>query len=103
MPRADGVAVEQLTHLLDMARLPQVTLGVVSFREGLHASMHGPFALLSFDDGSESCYLTSADGARITTDHHRLVTFREIYDGLLSAALPQGQSEDLIREALENL
>lgn len=103
IPTVDGVAVEQLTRLLELAKLPNVSLGVIAFDEGIHASMNGPLTLLSFADGSQACHLISADGARITTDQRRLAIFRDTYDGVLSAALPQRQSEDLIQEALENL
>lgn len=102
LPNVDGIAAGQLGRLLEVAPMEGVSLGVVAFAEGFHPGMIGAFTLLSFEDGGESCYVSSASGARITTDHHQLAAFRERYDGLLAAALPQRQSEDLIRELLEN-
>jgi hypothetical protein len=43
---------EQLSHLSDAARLPNVHLQVLPFRAGAHTSMGGPFTILSFPDSS---------------------------------------------------
>ncbi|MEU8137046.1 Scr1 family TA system antitoxin-like transcriptional regulator [Streptodolium elevatio] len=85
-----------------MARLPNVSLGVIASSEGFYACMHGTFTLRSFEDASEVCYLVAADASRISTDHHKIATFRDAYDGLQSAALSQRLSEELIREVLES-
>lgn len=103
IPNDNGLATDQLARLLEVARLPNVSLGVIAANEGFYACMHGTFTLMSFEDGSESCYLVAADASRISTDHHKIAMFRDAYDGLQSAALSQRQSEELIREALETL
>ncbi|MCF2529742.1 helix-turn-helix domain-containing protein [Yinghuangia soli] len=103
IPREGGLAIEQLAHLLEMARLPNVSLGVISFADGFYPGLNGPFTLLAFDDGGESCYVPPAGRSAITVDRLRLAAFRETYDGLLAAALTQRQSEDLVREILETM
>jgi transcriptional regulator with XRE-family HTH domain len=42
------VAREQLSHLIEMADHPAVTLQILPFRAGPHAAMGGPFTILRF-------------------------------------------------------
>ncbi|HEX5296864.1 MAG TPA: helix-turn-helix transcriptional regulator [Streptosporangiaceae bacterium] len=41
---------QQLEHLVNMAKLPNVTIQIVPFRAGLHPGMKGPFEVVEFDD-----------------------------------------------------
>lgn len=41
---------QQLEHLVNMAKLPNVTIRIVPFRAGLHPGMKGPFEVVEFDD-----------------------------------------------------
>ncbi|MGG8405619.1 helix-turn-helix domain-containing protein [Streptomyces sp. 12297] len=44
------VMAEQLTHLVEVARLPQVRLQVLPFSVGGHLGLTGPFVIFSFPD-----------------------------------------------------
>jgi Domain of unknown function (DUF5753) len=44
------VMAEQLDHLADLARLPNVTVQVLTFTAGAHAAMGAPFMILSFPE-----------------------------------------------------
>jgi len=43
----------QLMHLVDVAKLPNVTIQVVPFAAGLHPGMKGPFEVVQFEDSPE--------------------------------------------------
>lgn len=43
---------EQLSHLYDLAKLPNIHIQVLPFRAGAHPSISGPFSILSFLDSA---------------------------------------------------
>jgi hypothetical protein len=45
-----AVLCEQLRHLEDMSEHPNVTIQVMPFRAGAHASMAGPYVILGFPE-----------------------------------------------------
>jgi len=55
------VMPEQLRHLVNVARKPNVAIHVIPFSRGLHTGLRGPFVLLGFDVSLDSVlYLESA-------------------------------------------
>lgn len=56
---------EQLTHLIEVAQLPRVELGIQPFNKGAHPAIGAPFTLLRFADTAEiNCiYLENQRGA----------------------------------------
>ena len=84
----------QLAHVLELARRPNVTLHVLPFAAGLHATTAGSFMLLTFDPDVSPPFgyeeLTVAGGVM---DHPREVQrLAEVWELLRSQALTAEQS-----------
>ena len=61
---SDEVMRAQLEHLLEMARLPKVTLQVIPFAAGAHPGTLGAFALMEFPhpDDPDAAYVETVGG-----------------------------------------
>lgn len=102
-PNAPDVAKPQLQRLLDVGKLPNVTLLVVPFVQGIHAGRDGSQTVLSFDDGEDIGYIEPVGGGIVISDFMRVDEMRRRYDLLLSEALSADQSAKLIRSIMESL
>ncbi|MBN6041499.1 MULTISPECIES: helix-turn-helix transcriptional regulator [unclassified Amycolatopsis] len=99
------VMAEQVSRLLEVARLPHVTLQVVPFGAGAHPGMEGPFLILGFpeqadpdvvyvDSTSSGLYLEMPDDVR---------RYTLMFDHLRATALKPDDSVELIAESAERL
>jgi transcriptional regulator with XRE-family HTH domain len=95
-----GTAVmrAQLRHLLELAKLPNVTIQVLPFSEGWHPGTDGSFSILGFPEGVHSpvAYIESQAGNVYLEreDDMRRVTLT--YTHLQTAALSASKSHDLV-------
>lgn len=91
-----GTAVmrDQLAHLLDMAKLPHVTIEVVPFDAGAHTGLLGSFQILDFSAPEDDpvLYLEGAQGDLIGRDYiEEVVRYRERFEVLRGMSLgPEG-------------
>lgn len=83
---------DQLRHLVEMAKLPTVTLQVVRPDDGLHAAIGGPFVLLDFESARPICYVELQDGALYLQDPDQVSTYRMVARDLQRVALGPEQS-----------
>jgi transcriptional regulator with XRE-family HTH domain len=97
-----GVMRRQLTHLLEAAEGPNVTIQIIPFQAGGHAAAGGPFSILRFaePDLPDVVYLEQLTSAlyldnRETVDHYMAVMER-----LCLAAAPATVSAKAINEVL---
>jgi hypothetical protein len=97
-----GVMRRQLTHLLEAAERPNVTIQIIGFRAGGHAAAGGPFSILRFaePDLPDVVYLEQLTSAlyldkRETVDHYMAVMER-----LCLAAAPATASPRAINAVL---
>ncbi|AXB43889.1 helix-turn-helix domain-containing protein [Amycolatopsis albispora] len=99
------VMAEQVSRLLEVARLPHVTLQVVPFGAGAHPGMEGPFLILGFpeqadpdvvyvDSTSSGLYLEMPDDVR---------RYTLMFDHLRATALKPDDSVELIAESADRL
>lgn len=89
------VMTAQLKHLIDIVRLPNVTLQVHPFSAGAHRGMVGPFALLRFpDELMNTVYLEGYGSALYAEDAPTVALFAESFESLARQAL---DSEDAVR------
>lgn len=88
----------QLEHLLEVAKLPAVTLQVMPFRYGAHAAEGGAFILLRFDepDLPDVVYLESLAGATYLDDQTSLDIYVQAADRLAVDAADPATSSDII-------
>jgi transcriptional regulator with XRE-family HTH domain len=87
----------QLNAMLDAAKLHNVTLQVIPFREGAYASMLSSFALLHFPDNPGVVYIEGLTGDLYAEgdDVQRCAT---VFNDLRSSALSPSASTEMIKE-----
>jgi hypothetical protein len=94
-----GAAVmhEQLTAMLDMGKLHNVTLQVIPFTEGAYASMLSSFALLNFPEIPSVVYIEGLTGDLYAEgdDVQRCAT---VFSELRSSALSPSASAAMIKK-----
>jgi len=93
-----AVMREQLLRLVEAASLLNLTLQVVPFDAGAHASMDGSFTILGFPDPTDPLvvYIEYQTGALYLEKPPEVDRYRLIFDHLRAAALPVDASRDLI-------
>lgn len=93
----------QLRHLVTMARQPNVTLQVLPFSRGAHASMYDPYLLLTFPQmASLDLVLTETPAGNIWMERESEVAcYQALFDGARMAALPPTESLTLIQQVAE--
>lgn len=96
---------EQLLHIVQRSELPDVTVQVLPFAAGEHASMTSPFALLGFRDypGMNAVYLENGRGALYLEAPADLAQYEWRFGQLGETALPPGQSRDLLASVAAGL
>ncbi|MDJ1135025.1 helix-turn-helix domain-containing protein [Streptomyces iconiensis] len=92
---------DQVAHLVDMARLPNVTLQVLPFASGMHDLTGGNLTLVSQPDGESAAYQESSHTASLITEPKSVAELRLSYDALRDAALPPGESVAYLQRAME--
>jgi hypothetical protein len=95
----------QLTHLAEACRRPNVTLQVLPFRAGAHASMDGAFMILDFPEPTDPdvVYIEYHSGTLYLEKTAEVQRYRLIFDHLRAAALPVDASRALITRAAGEL
>jgi hypothetical protein len=96
---------EQLTSLAEAASMPTVTLQVLPFSNGAHASMDGSFTVLSFpnDTDPQVAYIEYQTGSLYLERREEVSRYTLVFDHLRAAALPVDASRTLIRRCAEEL
>jgi transcriptional regulator with XRE-family HTH domain len=102
-----GAAVmrAQLAHLLALAGRPTATLQVLPFSSGAHAGHDGPFAIIEFQDrtDSEVAYVETVAGPLYLEKEREVRLRAEAFDRLRAAALSPSASAELIARAATEL
>jgi transcriptional regulator with XRE-family HTH domain len=96
-----AVMAGQLRQLLKDAENPHVIIQVLPFSAGAHAATNGSFVLWSYRDRPDTMYMEGMYGDRVVQQRASLEDVRLRYEHLQAVALPQAQSADMIRGALE--
>ncbi|SCG55509.1 helix-turn-helix domain-containing protein [Micromonospora halophytica] len=107
-----GVMIGQLTRLLEVAELPNVTVRVLPFAAGAHAgSVAGSFVILDFPatKGGRAApepsvaYSESLTGALYLDKPDELAAYRAAWKSLDALALDEAQSTDMIKRIIGEL
>jgi transcriptional regulator with XRE-family HTH domain len=107
----NAVMAAQLDRLVEVSEFPNVSLRLVPFATGLHPGMmSGPFEVLRFPvngGGLESepptVYADIYTGAIYLDKPHEVERYDQAFGEIWGAALGEGESRDLIRQAAEEL
>ncbi|MFJ3926812.1 helix-turn-helix domain-containing protein [Streptomyces sp. NPDC090022] len=89
----------QLEHLLAATELPNVTIQVLPFSRGAHASMFGPYVVLGFrEEGALDVVLTDNPTGSIWLEREAEVSrYRDLFDAARTSALSPVESRTLIQ------
>src|SRR5919199_2092962 len=90
----------QLRHLLNLARLPTVTIQVVRPEDGPHTALTGQFVVLGFENVRSIGYVELHDGAIYLQDADQVETYNMVAKDLQRAALNPERSIALIQSML---
>jgi transcriptional regulator with XRE-family HTH domain len=90
----------QLKHLIEMAKLPNVTIQVIRPEDGFHTAMTGKFILLDFENARSIVYVELHDGAVYIQDQEQVRSYKLSTENLQRVALGPEQSVSLLRSML---
>ena len=96
---------EQLMKLAEVANAPNITLQVLPFSAGAHASMDSAFSILSFDpptDG-EIVYFEHPTCSLYLEKPDEVARYRLVYEHLRAASLSLDESRRLLARSAEDL
>jgi transcriptional regulator with XRE-family HTH domain len=96
-----AVTSRQLEHLVNAAKLPNVTIQIVPFAAGLHPGMEGPFELVQFDDMPDEniAFVEGQGDTLITDDPHETKDFLKLFQRITEKSLAPSDSVGLMLEA----
>jgi transcriptional regulator with XRE-family HTH domain len=96
------VAREQLSHLIEMADHPAVTLQILPFRAGPHAAMGGPFTILRFaePDLNDVVYIEQLTSALYFDKPAEVDSYLEVMEQLCLQAEGAAKTAQILGEIL---
>ena len=95
---------EQLTHLLEAAKQPNITLQVITFDMGAHPGMPGSFIYMEFDPGDpELVYVDTLAGDLFLEAEADLSIYASMFDHLRAIALSPARSTGMISTVIESM
>ncbi|MFI1681726.1 Scr1 family TA system antitoxin-like transcriptional regulator [Streptomyces sp. NPDC020607] len=95
------VTRDQLGRLLDVVERRWVSVQVLPYEAGEHASLVGSFNLLRFDDAPELVYTEDLISGHMTANSDTIREAHRRYANLQAAALSEGDSAELINRVME--
>ncbi|WP_347674995.1 helix-turn-helix transcriptional regulator [Actinocorallia sp. B10E7] len=95
----------QLTHLRQMAALPNVTLQVLPFNAGAHASMGTSFNIMKFPDAGDPdiVYIEDLTTSQYLEEPHDIERYTVVIDHLRASALSPEASDSLIARFADDM
>jgi hypothetical protein len=91
---------DQLLHLADMSRRPNITIGVVPLSTGAHCGLLGAFAIAE-DDTAQVVFMETPDVGVVVEHPPTIAHIVHTFDSLHAEALPRAASRDLIMKRAE--
>jgi transcriptional regulator with XRE-family HTH domain len=93
---------DQLTHLVELSRLPHVRLHVIPADAGPHAGMAGGFVRATLPDGDEAVHVDGVFG-HVVDRPDAVDIVKRMWDILLGEALSERASVELIEKLVSEL
>lgn len=98
------VMAEQLKHLADVGKQPNVTIQVLPFSVGAHPAMVGAFHVLGFaENDPKIAYIEYHTGTLYLEKAREVERYTMMFDHLRAASLPPGESIALIARVADEL
>ena len=95
------VMFEQLRHLVELSRKPNVTVQVVPYEAGGHTGLLGAFSFAEMGNREAIVFVEDIADGRVFEDDATLSQVALRFKALQSEALPKGASRDLIAKVAE--
>ncbi|MCP3014551.1 MULTISPECIES: helix-turn-helix transcriptional regulator [Nocardiopsis] len=94
---------EQIEHLIEMARRPNITLQIATFAMGGHPAAGGPFSILRFPTPQlpDVVYLEQLSSALYFDKYDDTHRYAQTMDHLATQAPPPSATEEILRGFLE--
>jgi hypothetical protein len=94
---------EQLRHLLERARRPNIVVRVIPLEAGAHEGLRGgAFIIAEFDDSPDVAYQDAAVAGQIIEDEDAVRELAHTWEALQRVTLPEAMSLRVIEEAVEH-
>ncbi|MBB6173810.1 transcriptional regulator with XRE-family HTH domain [Nocardiopsis mwathae] len=95
---------KQLEHILELSELREVTVQVLPFAEGGHASLGTSFAILSFPEQSDPdvVYIEDLTSSQHLESAEDVARYNLVFDHLQSSALSDVKSKDFIARVMRD-
>lgn len=92
----------QLAHLIEMSRLPKVTIQVIPFSAGTHSGTQGPFTILEFPkrEDPDSVYVETVAGELFVEEPEEVDRFKIAFDRLVATAGSPDDTTTMIQQSL---
>jgi transcriptional regulator with XRE-family HTH domain len=96
---------KQLDIVLEMAKLPNVTLQVLPYSAGAHPAMDGSFTILEYEEVADPdvVFATNAAGGLFLEKEDEVDRHKYLFDHLRASALPPHQSVAMIGDVMKEL
>ncbi|MEV4380814.1 helix-turn-helix transcriptional regulator [Streptosporangium sp. NPDC049644] len=100
---SDAIMRAQLTHLIQQARRPHITVQVIPFSAGAHPGMPGSFIVLKFDtEGSDVIHIDSMVGDLFLEKEADIQQYNHICEHLRAIALSPADTAALLTSLRED-
>ncbi|MER7129959.1 helix-turn-helix domain-containing protein [Streptosporangium saharense] len=94
---------EQLGHLAEANRRPNVVVRVLPHRAGAHPALAGSFSVVGFDEDPDVVHLENTDGGLSLETPADITKYADMFDRLCAAALSPEDSVAMLLDASANL
>jgi len=94
---------EQLSKIVEVAAMPNVTMQIVPFEAGAHPGLDNTFTLLEFDSPVQSpvVYVENLAGTFYLEREHEIMRYREVLEHLRACAFSSPRSTKYVQEENE--
>ena len=96
---------EQFEKLVEIARLPHVTVQLLPFSVGAHAGLDGPFFIIRYDEPTDRdlVYFEHTGREHFLDDSRAITLYSSLFDHIRAAALKPDDSIKLLIDRADEL
>lgn len=100
-----SVTSRQVTHLLDVAALPNVTIQIVLFAASVYQGMKGAFKVVEFEDAPDDSivFLESLQGVFIIDNPKEGQYYLDVFGRILEKSLSPSDSVNVLRKVADEM
>ena len=91
-----AVMHDQLIHLVELSRLPNITIQLVGYDAGGHSGLLGAFVIADRSAGGSIVFIEDVTGGRVSEDVATVAEVGLRFDALRSESLPKNGSRSMI-------